>query len=120
MALYFLGFVVMFFWVAAEGQVVLAIGSFLYAGVIGLLVTKRRYPILAGFLIVLSCLGLVGALVLPSLMKPAKVAWRDFQPAEEMFSVQMPTEPAGCLDCGRLDHRDDNWPDLISSQPTPI
>ena len=93
MALYFVGVLVMFFWLFSEGRVVLAIGSFLYAGLIGLLVTKRRLPILAGALIVFSSVAFVGAMMLPTLLRADKVAWRSFQPSHGMFSLQMPSEP---------------------------
>ena len=36
---------------------------------------------------------MVGALAIPTLMRPARVAWREFQPSEGMFDVQMPAEP---------------------------
>jgi hypothetical protein len=93
MALYFVGIVVMFFWATSQGQVGVAIGSLVYLGVVGLLVSRRRWPILAGFMIILSCLGFLGVVMMPFLMKPARVAWRDFRPSQGMFSVQMPADP---------------------------
>ncbi len=56
MGLYSLGILVMLFWAGSQGQVSVALGGSLFGGVIGLLVSKRRAPILAGFLIILSCL----------------------------------------------------------------
>jgi hypothetical protein len=91
--LYFLGVLVMLFWVSAEGKAFLGIGGALFAGLIGLLITKRRFPILAGFLIVFSCLAIIGAMLLPTLMMPAKVGWRNFQPPQGSFTLQMPSEP---------------------------
>ena len=93
MGLYFLGIVVMLLWAGSQGKVGVALSGSLFGAIIGLLVIKRRLPILAGFLIVLSCLGTLGALAIPILLKPGNVAWRDFRPPEGMFSVQMPAEP---------------------------
>ena len=91
---YFVGIQVMFFWHYSEGKITLALVSCLYAALIGLLITKRRWPILAGVLMVFSSLAFVGAMMLPILLRPAKVAvvWRSFQPAQGNFTLQMPAE----------------------------
>jgi hypothetical protein len=61
---------------------------------IGLMVTKRRWPVLAGGLMVLSSLAFIGAMLLGVLiMTPQKIAWRSFQPPVGNFTLQMPAEP---------------------------
>ena len=93
MAPYFVAVLVMFFWLFTQDRVVLAIGTSLFATLIGILVSKRRWPVLAGGLMVLSSLAFVGAmLLLTLLMRPAKVDWRTFQPAQGNFTLQMPAE----------------------------
>jgi hypothetical protein len=91
---YFIGVLVMFFWHFADGRVTLALVSCLYAAVVGLLITKRRWPILAGVMMVFSSLAFVGAMMLPILLRPAEVAvaWRSFQPPQGNFTLQMPAE----------------------------
>jgi hypothetical protein len=91
--IYFLGVVVMCVWLSATNNVLGAAGSFIFSGLIGLLVAKRRVPILAGILIVFSCLALIGAMMIPGLLLPQKVAWQDFRPSQGLFTVKMPSEP---------------------------
>lgn len=92
--LYFLGVVVMSVWLGATNGAATGIGSFLFPGLVGLLVARRRLPVLAGVLMGLSCFAVVGTLVFAAVMlSGAKVAWRDFRPAEGFFTVQMPSEP---------------------------
>jgi len=93
MAPYFVGVIVMFLWLFTDERVVLAIGTTLFASLVGVLIAKRRWPVLAGGLIVMSSVAFVGAmLLLMVLMRPAKVAWRTFQPAQGNFTLQMPGE----------------------------
>jgi len=92
--LYFLGVIGMCVWMAVTKNLPLAIGSFCFTGLIGLLVARRRLPVLAGFLMVLSCLAMLGTFMIGSvLLKPGKVAWQDFRPAQGLFTVKMPSEP---------------------------
>lgn len=91
--LYFLGVVGMCVWVAVTKSVPFAIGSFIFPGLIGLLVAKRRMPVLAGFLILLSSVAMLAPFVIAGTLRPAQVAWRDFRPAQGLFSVKMPSEP---------------------------
>ena len=93
MRLYFLGLVGMCVWMAVAKSVPVAIAGFIFPGLVGLMVAKRRFPILAGFLIVLSCLAFLAPFLIAGLLKPAKVAWRDFRPAQGLFAVKMPSEP---------------------------
>jgi len=93
--LYFLGVAVLSVWLAKTQNVPLAIGSFFFSGLIGLLVAKRRLPVVAGLLMGLSCVALFGTIVFSAVMLQGvkKVAWRDFRPAQGLFTVQMPSEP---------------------------
>lgn len=91
--LYFLGIIGMCVWLAATKNAPFAIGSFIFPGLIGLLVAKRRFPILAGFLIVLSCVALLAPFLIAGMLGPSKVVWRDFRPAHGLFTVRMPSEP---------------------------
>lgn len=93
MGLYFLGLIGTGVWSAATESLPFAIGGFVFFGLIGLMVAKRRFPILAGSLIVLSCLGFLAPFLIAGMTKPGKVAWRDFRPAHGLFTVKMPSEP---------------------------
>jgi hypothetical protein len=93
MGLYFLGLVGMCVWAAVTESVPVAISSFIFPGLVGLMVAKRRFPILAGFLIVLSCLAFLAPFLIASMLKPGKVAWQDFRPAQGVFTVKMPSPP---------------------------
>jgi hypothetical protein len=57
------------------------------------MVAKRRFPILAGFLIVLSCVAFMAPFLIAGMLKPGKVAWQDFRPAQGLFAVKMPSTP---------------------------
>jgi hypothetical protein len=93
MGFYFVGIVVMGLWMAVDKGAA-AIGTILFPMLIGLLIAKRKLPILAGLLIVISCIGLVGAVLIPHLLlSKGKVAWQDFRPAYGTFSVKMPSKP---------------------------
>lgn len=92
--LYFLGTLVMSGWLGVTSGMTAGIGSFLFPGLVGLLVVNRRYPLLAGFLIVLSCVSVIGTFAITGvLMRPSKVAWRGFRAPQTLFTVQMPSEP---------------------------
>ena len=92
--LYFLGTLVMSGWLGVTSGMTAGIGSFLFPGLVGLLVVNRRYPLLAGFLIVLSCVLVIGTFVVTGvLIRQSKVAWRDFRAPQTLFTVQMPSEP---------------------------
>jgi hypothetical protein len=93
MGLYFLGIVGMVVWTAATKSVPVAIGCFIFPSLVGLMVAKRRFPVLAGFLIVLSCLAFLTPFLIGGMLQPTKVAWRDFRPAQGLFTVKMPSEP---------------------------
>ena len=93
MGLYFLGLVGTCVWTAAMDTLPVAIGGFIFFGLIGLMVAKRRFSILAGCLIVLSCLGFLAPFLIAGMLKPPKVEWRDFRPAQGLFTVKMPSEP---------------------------
>ena len=93
MWLYFLGLAGTFVWTAASQSVPVAIGGVIFFGLIGLMIAKRRFPILAGCLIVLSCLGFLAPFLVAGMLTPSKVAWQDFRPAEGLFSVKMPSAP---------------------------
>jgi hypothetical protein len=72
----------------------LAVSVFLYTGLVGLLVAKRRLRILAGFMMTFSCLALVAAVAIPAILRAnTKVTWRDFQPPHGQFTIKMPTTP---------------------------
>jgi len=93
MVSYFIGILVMLVWLVAEGRGAVAIVSFLFAALIGVLVTKRRWPILAGGLMVFSSLAFIGAMLLGILvMMPDRIAWRTYQPPVGNFTLQMPAE----------------------------
>jgi hypothetical protein len=94
MGLYFLGLAVMVLWLGAAQNMMTAIGCLFYAGLVGLLVMKRRLPVLAGIMMGFSCLALVGVLLIVVLLKPGQVAWRDFRPNQGLFTVKMPSEPS--------------------------
>jgi len=92
--LYFLSIAIMAVWLAKTQSVPLAIGSSIWQGLIGLLVAKRRFPILASLLILISCLSLLAPFIIAGLLKPGqKVAWREFRPSHGLFSVNMPADP---------------------------
>lgn len=93
MAVYFLGMAVMgVSLVANHGPT--GIAFLIFPALIGLLVGTRRLPGLAAVLMVLSCIGLVGVLLIPNLLGISnRVAWRDFRPAQGMFTVKMPSDP---------------------------
>lgn len=93
MGVYFLGLVGMCVWMGAAKGFPSAIGGFIFPGLVGLMVAKRRFPILAGFLIVLSCLAFSAPFLIAGMLKPNKVAWQDFRPAQGLFTVKMPSEP---------------------------
>lgn len=93
MGLYFLGLIGTCVWTAATKTLPVAIVGFVFFGLIGLMVTKRRFPILAGLLMVLSCLAILAPFLIAGLLKPGKVAWQDFRPAQGLFSVKMPSAP---------------------------
>jgi hypothetical protein len=93
MGVYFLGLVGMCVWMGVAKGLPAAIVGFIFPGLVGLMVAKRRFPILAGFLIVLSCLAFLAPFLIAGMLKPAKVAWRDFRPAQGLFTVKMPSEP---------------------------
>lgn len=92
--LYFLSVAIMAVWLAKTQSLPLAIGSSIWQGLIGLLVAKRRFPILAGLLILISCLSLLAPFIIAGLLKhEQKVAWREFRPSHGLFSVNMPADP---------------------------
>lgn len=93
MGLYFLGLVGMCVWTAATKSLPIAIGGFIFPGLVGLMVAKRRFPVLAGFLIVLSCVAFMAPFLIAGLLMPEKVAWQDFRPAQGLFTVRMPSAP---------------------------
>jgi hypothetical protein len=80
-------------WSAATKSLPVAIGSLIFPGLVGLMVAKRRFPILAGFLIVLSCVAFMAPFLIAGMLKPGKVAWQDFRPAQGLFAVKMPSAP---------------------------
>ena len=91
---YFAGTIVMSGWISTTDGQSAGIASFVFPGLVGLLVLKRRYPVLAGFLMVLSCVAIIGTFVVSGvLIGSAKVAWRDFRAPQTYFTVQMPAEP---------------------------
>ena len=54
----------------------------------------RRYPVLAGLLIVLSCVLVIGTFAaIGMLRRHSRVSWRSFRPEQTFFTVQMPSEP---------------------------
>lgn len=92
--LYFLSVAIMTVWLAKTESLPLAIACFFWQGLIGLLVAKRRFPVLAGLLILISCLALLAPFIVAGLLKPEqKVAWREFRPSQGLFSVNMPADP---------------------------
>lgn len=93
MGLYFVGLAGMLLWSAATKGVPVAIATLIFPALVGLMVAKRRFPILAGSLIALSCLAFLGSFLLVGMLKPGKVAWQDFRPAQGLFTVKMPSAP---------------------------
>ena len=92
--LYFLGTLTMSSWLGVTKGMTAGMGSFLFPMIVGLLVLNRRYPLVAGFLIVLSCVLVIGTFVITGvLLRSAKVAWRGFRAPQTLFTVQMPSEP---------------------------